>query len=142
MHEDEKPAEFSSSDSLVEKLKVATEGLLYISETDAPLTSFFWPVEDESLSPELVKRRAQLPADAEVSTQALGEFFEPVTTEEEWMNDEEKAEVQRFQNLQKTLEENLNDITVFRFGQTEMDVFIVGKTDDAFVGIRTKVVET
>ncbi|HEY0076046.1 MAG TPA: nuclease A inhibitor family protein [Abditibacteriaceae bacterium] len=136
----EKPQD--NKNSILEKLEAAAKDLLYISETDAPLEPFFWPTESEELTPEFIKQQAKLPDDAPVSTQVLDELFEPVAIEEEWMNDEEIAEARRFQNLQTTLEENLKDVKVFRFGETDLDVFIVGKTDDGLAGVRTKVVET
>lgn len=130
------------ADSVLQKLEAAARGLLYISETDAPLTPFFWPTESEKVSPQVIKQNAKLETTSEVSTQELDEFFEPVAIEEEWMNDEEKTEAQRFQNLQKILEENIKGIKIFRFGETNLDVFIVGKTEGGFAGVRTKVVET
>jgi hypothetical protein len=132
----------STSDTVLGKLKDASEGLLYISETDAPFTPFFWPGEHEKLTPEVIRQHAKLKERPDVSVQTLDEFFELVAAEEEWMNDEEKAEARRFQNLQKTLEESLKNIEVFRFGETELDVFIVGSTVGGFAGLRTKVVET
>lgn len=131
-----------SENSILEKLEDAAKDLLYISETDAPLEPFFWPVGNEELTPEFIKQQAKLPYGAPASTQALNEFFEPVAIEEEWMNDEEVAEARRFQNLQTTLEENLKDVKVFRFGETDLDVFIIGKTEGGFAGLQTKVVET
>jgi hypothetical protein len=131
-----------SENSVLKKLEDAAKDLLYISETDAPLEPFFWSAENEELTPEFIKQQAKLPDDAPVSTQVLDELFEPVAIEEEWMNDEEIAEARRFQNLQTTLEENLKDVKVFRFGETDLDVFIIGKTDDGLAGVRTKVVET
>ena len=131
-----------SENSVLGKLQVAAKGLLCISETDVPLEPFSWPSEGESLTPDLIKQHAKLPEDTKVSTQALDEFFEPVAIEEDWMNDGEKTEARRFQHLQTTLEEHLKDVKVFRFGETELDVFIMGKTEGGFAGVRTKVVET
>lgn len=136
----EKPQD--NKNSTLEKLEAAAKDLLYISETDAALEPFFWPFENEELMPEFIKQQAKLPDDAPVSTQALDEFFEPVAIEEEWMNDEEVSEARRFQNLQTSLEENLKDVKVFRFGETDLDVFVVGKTNGGLAGVRTKVVET
>jgi hypothetical protein len=136
----EKPQ--GNKNSILEKLEAAAKDLLYISETDAPLEPFFWPVENEELTPEFITRQAKLPDGAPVSTQALDEFFEPVAIEEEWMNDGEVAEARRFQNLQTSLEGNLKDVKVFRFGETEIDVFIIGKADGGLAGVWTKVVET
>ena len=58
------------------------------------------------------------------------------------MNEDEKTEVQRFQNLQTTLEETLQNITVFRAGETNITIFIIGQTEGGFAGLQTNVVET
>ncbi len=139
---DNTPKEDSAKNGVVEKLEVAAKDLLYISETDAPLTPFFWPGDKGKLMPDIVVKNAKLPTGTSVSTQTLDEFFEPVVTAEDWMNDEEKAEVQRFENLKKTLEANLKNITVFRLGETNIDVFVAGQTENGWAGVQTKVVET
>jgi len=127
---------------LIATLEAATQGLLFPSETDAPLTPFFWPSEAKSLTPDLVLRLAGLPAGTAVSTQDFDEFFAPVVTEEDWQNDEEKAEVRRFQALAKALKDNLKDVAVFRAGETNISVFVVGKASGGFAGVATRIVET
>ena len=71
------------------------------------------------------------------------DFWEPVTTVEAWFGDEEKANAAQFQKLQKTLDILLTERQVFRVGQTEIDVYLLGKPKDGpRVGLKTKVVET
>jgi hypothetical protein len=132
----------SQKKAILEKLEAATKDLLYTSETDAPLTPFFWATADDELTTAHLLVQAQLPAASPVQAQTLHEFFEPVASAEEWMNDDEKAEAKRFQDLRKILEDNLQNISVFRIGETSMDVFVVGKTEGGFAGVKTKVVET
>lgn len=127
---------------LLQKLESASKDLLYISETDAPLTPFFWPDDSKKLSAKVVFKNARLPEGTPLTEQPLDEFFESVATAEEWMNEEEKAEVQRFQDLKATLESELENISVFRAGEITIDVFIVGHTEGGFAGVQTKVVET
>ena len=134
--------ETKTENEVLEKLEAAAKDLLFISETDAPLTAFFWPCESQKLTPNFVAAQAKMPADAKVETQTLNELFKESTTLEDWMNDDEKAEVQQFQELQKTLEDNLKNIQVFRFGETNIDVLVIGETEGGFAGLQTKVVET
>ncbi len=131
-----------SGDAIVAKLEAAAKGLLYISETDAPLTPFFWPSEAKTLTPELVAQLAKLPDKTKIETRTLDEFFKPVATEEDWMNDDEKAEARKFGELAQTLKDNLSDITVYRAGEIKIDVFVAGKVEGGFAGVATKVVET
>ena len=72
----------------------------------------------------------------------LGTFFKDMTTEQDWQDDEERAEVDRFQQLVQTIKETLSDVKVFQVGKGEADVYIVGRTEDGWAGLKTKVVET
>ena len=135
-------AEVGAGHPVVAELEAAAQNLLFISETDAPLTPFFWPSAEKTLTPELLAQLAKLPADVALSTQTLAEFFEPATTEEDWMNDDERAEARRFQELAKVLEANLSDTVVYRAGETNVAVYAVGKVEGGFAGVATNVVET
>lgn len=131
-------------------LNAACDGLIFLSETDAPLTPFFWPAQSETPTPDALLKLAQLPADSQVKTTRFETFFAASTREETWQNAEEKAEVARFKNLVQTLKTNLQDIKVFRVNTAQneaaFDVFVVGQTEiagaKALAGVRTKVVET
>jgi hypothetical protein len=57
-------------------------------------------------------------------------------------DEEEKAQVQQFKQLAKTIKEALADVTVFQIGKPESDVYIVGRTEAGWAGLKTKVVET
>ncbi len=73
----------------------------------------------------------------------LDEFFAPLTQAEEWHGEEERNEVRRFQELRSTLEKHLREIKVYRIGETEVTILVVGKTDDGrWAGIKTRAVET
>jgi hypothetical protein len=127
----------------IETLKHATDGLLFPSETDAPLEPFFWPHDDDSkLTPETLAPLAGVAADTPVKSVKLETFFRPATKEEEWHNDEEKAQVARFQELVRTLKTTLDDVKVFRVGETRIDVYVVGKVEGGYAGLKTLVVET
>jgi hypothetical protein len=130
----------------VEELQRAAGGLMFPSETDAALEPFFWPVQDSKnmsafTSDQLVSM-ASIPADAPIKMVKLDTFFRPVLKEEDWHNDEEKAEVKRFQELVKTIKETLSDVKVFRAGETNATVYVVGKVEGGYAGLKTNVVET
>jgi hypothetical protein len=72
----------------------------------------------------------------------LETFFRPATKGEEWHNEEEKAQAARFQALVKTLKVTLDDVKVFRVGETKVDVHVVGKVEGGYAGLKTLVVET
>jgi len=134
--------------SFVKALRQAATGLLFPSETDAPLEPFFWPDavkpngENEALTAEGLATLAGVPLDTPIKTVKLESFFRPALKEEEWHNAEERAQAAKFQGLVKTLKATLTDVKVFRVGETSIDVYIVGKVEGGFAGLRTTVVET
>src|SRR5690606_33126609 len=93
---------------ILEVLHRAADGLLFPSETDAPLVPFFWPDERPSTpTPGLLREKAGVAPDAKIKSVRLETFFRPATREEEWHNAEEKAEVARFRELVRTLRRTL-----------------------------------
>ncbi len=123
-------------------LRKATEGLLFPSETDAPLEVFEWPGEQGKPDKARVLALAKLPAGTPVKTKSVDAFFKEVTQEQSWHDDEEKAEVQKFKQVVQTLKDSLADPKVFQAGKAESDVYIVGRTDAGWAGVKTKVVQT
>lgn len=131
------------SPPVLETLRQASAGLLFPSETDAPFEPFFWPADSAAaLAPEDVARLSGAPADASIKKVKLETFFRDATTEEDWHNADEKAEVVRFQELVKTLKATLKDAAAFRVGETRIDVYIAGCTEGGYAGLKTQVVET
>ncbi len=128
---------------VIETLKQAADGLLFPSETDAPLEPFFWPHENNSkLTPETLASLADVAADAPIKSVKLETFFRPATKAEEWHNEEERAQVARFRELVTTLKDTLDDVNVFRVGSTRIDVYVVGKVEGGYAGLKTLIVET
>jgi hypothetical protein len=128
--------------SVVGALEQASKGLLFPSETDAPFEAFEWPAEEGKPDKARVLELAGLPAGTPVKAKGVDAFFKDATREEDWHNDEEKAEVQRFRQLVQASKDNLKDVKVFLAGRAEKDAFIVGRTDSGWAGLKTKVVET
>lgn len=126
-------------------LQEAVKGLLYPSEQDRPVKAVFWPAGDVGTAPldaDLVKQHAKVSADTKVGTQSVADFFAPVTTEQNWQSEAEKAAVRRFQAVQ-TLLGGLTGLTVFCFGDTDQQVYVLGKTAAGDVaGLATVVVAT
>ena len=133
----------SKEPPVIKVLNEATEGLFFRSETDARLEPFFWPAEATSIpTADLVIQLINAPAGAPLKSVTLATFFRPATKNEEWHNEEEKAEVQRFQDLVKTIKSTLKNVKVFRIGETNLDVYIVGIVEGGYAGLKTNVVET
>jgi hypothetical protein len=139
--------EFSMSKdtaSLLAQLKQLTAGLLFQSESDYPVVPFTLPDNGkQTLSvndlTSLLKTRSGGP----VKEMDFEQFFSNTTQVQEWKGPEELETVKRFQSLIKTLKENLNEIKVYKVGEIEADVYVIGRTTSGdWAGVSTRVVET
>ena len=78
-----------------------------------------------------------------IQTTSLARFFQSVTKEEPWHNDQERRTIKRFQELVTEIKNHLQNLQVYRVGKIELDVYILGRTKEGkLVGLTTKVVET
>ena len=133
MNEKPLPEIQKSLEDLVENLEMP-------SETDAPFRVF--ALEIESFEAEKLPEILNLERAQPLDERDLIRFFEAAATEEEWMDDEEKKRAARFAKLRDFLANELENTAVYTFGETEMDVVIIGKSEGGFVGVVTLVVET
>ena len=133
--------EKKNSLDLLALLQDACKGLVYISETDAPVTAF---VADHKISKgEDIIHQLIGKTDEAVSEVDFGQFFSHLTTIKEWHGDREKARAKKFLDLQKLIEENLSDRKVFRIGNIRIRIYAVGlDSSGRLVGITTNAVET
>ncbi|MCD9186286.1 MAG: nuclease A inhibitor family protein [Pyrinomonadaceae bacterium] len=128
--------------SLAERIKTASEGLYYISETDAEVLPFSGS-KAESVTREEVLRQTNSQADANVEEREFSEIFARLTKIQDWFGDEEKATAERFSVLKDLLEKNLRDLKVFKIGNINIDIYFVGlDAENNLMGIQTKAVET
>src|SRR5262245_58336408 len=99
--------------SVEQALKKASEGLQFRSEMDAGFEAFEWPGEQGKLDKARVLELAGLPPGTPVRTKTLDSFFKDAAEEQDWMEEDERAEAQRLKQLVRTLKENLSDVKVF-----------------------------
>jgi len=117
-------------------LREASQGLLYPSETDAPFEPFSWGKAEGDLTPQKAARLAGASADAPAEEQSLADFFKYLTAD-----GAENAD--RFKKLQQAVGAALSGARVFRVGRVNIDVYIVGQTQDGqWAGLKTRSVET
>jgi len=118
--------------------------LYYPSESDEPVAYVDYPITfDPPLSVSQLKNFLLITP--EVFTEEIPEsqFWEPVVTEQDWYGEEEKTRTNRFRELQQRVTQFLTDRQAFRVGQTEVDLYLLGrKADGHWAGLKTKVVET
>ncbi len=130
-----------SVQAIANLLKTASADLRFMSESDYPFELVLWSAAREA-TPENLLQHMGKPPGTLVKVVDLDSFFSSATQEQDWYGAEEKATVTKYRNLVETIKNNLTDVKVFRIGEIEIDVYIVGKVDAGLVGLKTKVVET
>ena len=120
----------------------ATEGLLFHSESDAPIEPYRWEGGGAPTKDALLKGEGRR-ADEAVEEVSLHDVFDPVTEEQSFWSDDDRAEARRYKELVALLEQGLSQIRVFRVGKVDVDVFVVGKHQEGgWMGVKTHVAET
>jgi hypothetical protein len=126
---------------IIDLLTQATTDLLWSSESDYPFELVTWDRNVE-MTPTALFSKLEQP-NVSIESISLTDFFAPVLSVEDWYEEEELAQVDRYKQLLHALESNLSGVQVFRVGEIEIAIYIVGKTPDGdIVGLKTYVVET
>jgi hypothetical protein len=123
----------AKSDPVLKELRAAVKGLLFPSETDAPLEAFVWPGGGGPPTEAAVRANARPDADAPVEQVTLADLAKTIPSESRGA----------FLPLFGLLGHHLSGTTVFKVGETTIDVYVVGRTPDGrYAGVKTQVVET
>jgi hypothetical protein len=124
----------ASANPVLKELQAAVKGLLFPSETDAPLEAFAWPATGTALPDEAaIRANAKVDKKTVVERVTLPELARTIPSESRG----------DFAPLFAVLAHHLSGTAVFKVGEVEIDVYVVGRTADGqFAGVKTKVVET
>jgi Nuclease A inhibitor-like protein len=118
-------------DELIASLKNATQGLLYPSESDEPFEPFIWKSTTNDPAKEVAAHSAP---GAKIREQSVDDFFAALVTSED---------AARYAALRRELESRLKGLRVFRVGEIEVAVYLIGKVPTGvWAGVRTTSVET
>lgn len=131
-----------SDEQIVKELGEATRGLTFMSESDYPFEIVRWGGVEE-LSPEYLRGVAGQDAAAPVEERTIADFFRVAAGEQEWKGEAEIALAKRYQSLMRLFEGSLKGVKVYRVGEINIGVYVVGRSDEGnWVGVSTRVVET
>jgi hypothetical protein len=123
-------------------LKCACNGLIFISETDAPVMPFDGGAAD-AVSARTILEQTGRSQNETIEERDFDEFFDRLTTSRDWYGEEEKARAKKFLELYSLLKESLHDRKVFRIGRIRLDIYAVGlDSDGRLTGVSTFAVET
>jgi len=132
----------SENNNFAEQVNKLSEGLYYISETDAPVSPFVGG-KAESVSKEEILRQTKSEMNAPVEERNFAEIFARLMRVQDWFGDEEKETAVKFGRLKDFLEQNLKDLKVFKIGTIQIKVYFVGlDSEGRLMGIQTEAVET
>jgi len=126
--------------TVIETLTQASQGLLMPSESEYPFEIFTW--KNVELTAEKILELTNYPPETLIEEVELDYFFRNVATEKDWHDNIQKENVAKFKNLVQVIKDNLAELRVYRIGTIEVNVYIVGKTNDGVAGLATKVIET
>lgn len=117
-----------TDDELIEELRGATSGVLMMSEADHPFEVITLD-GTRDLTPERLRELTDSSADARVTTQSVAEFF--------------GAAASNYADLVRLLNEELTETQIYRVGERNVGVLIVGRASGGtLLGVTTRVVET
>ena len=127
---------------MIDTFAQVSNGLVYISETDAEVVPFI-DGEADAVTKELVLKAAGLPDDTHVEEVDFDQFFARLSAVKDWYGDEETKRAGQYARLSDVLQGYLRDLKVFRFGRVQIEIYIAGLDEsDHLAGIRTWAVET
>ena len=131
-----------ASKALFARIAAACEGLVYVSETDSPVTAFAGEVTDR-LDKETILHHSGRNSGEPVSEITFDDFFGRLTAIKEWYGERETERAKKFLELQKLLEEDLRELKVFKVGNIRVDIFAAGIDKEGYLmGVTAKAVET
>ncbi len=121
------------STSVLSALKAATDGLSLPSESDEPIAAIRWDHTGTPTESDILRLSGHKPGDR-VETTDLADIFRDAVAGDD---------AAKFQKLIKLLQGSLTDLRVYRIGDVEKDVYILGRDPaGAWLGLKSKVVES
>jgi hypothetical protein len=119
--------------SVEDALRKASKGLLFPSESDAPLEPFLWETGG-NLTKDRIRELAGAEEGATVESLSLDDLLRTVSSEER----------AKFDKLATAVKQLVSGVKVYKVGdEPEKAVYVVGKTPDGkWAGLKTSVVET
>lgn len=129
-------------DGLDGRLREICDGLVFISESDHPVEPFRIRQGSVDAKAALMKY-AGLDENTRAEVVTPAAFFDRLTRNEEWFGDAERKTAKRFAELYELLAGSLRDLSVYRFGDISIQIFVAGRDPSGeIVGVRTQSVET
>jgi histidine triad (HIT) family protein len=136
------PSTLAADDSVLEQLRAMTQGLFFMSESDAPLEAVSFAAPEDKLTDAALLKLLDQPADTPVETQELTVFLRNHTADNGVLGNVDLAN--RFKALQMYMKQELQETKVYRVGTgPQVQAYALGKTEDGkLAGFKTVLTET
>ena len=132
-----------TSQDLLPELESACENLLWRSEADYPFEVVVLLLDQQSFTVKTLLDNGDYPDNTPVTVVSLDDFFKQALVERAWFDSRELKRVERYRNLRDLLETTLENLQVYRIGTVDIDVYLLGGTEDnQMMGVKTQTVET
>ena len=130
-----------TDEQIITELERAAAGLMLMSESDYPFEVVRWEQLTEVTVDDLRHLTGQ--PQALVVFENIEDFFRPSITERAGQSETERQIVEKYRGLLRTLSENLEDLRVYKVGERNIPVFIVGRAPSGcWLGLSSRVIET
>lgn len=131
----------TSSASRADDLRGLIAGLLFLSESEAPLTVVTLP--KEAILPDALRALAGLPADAPAEEWAVNDLLEPLATALPDADDFTREQATGFRAVLDFLEQQLQRAVAYKLGEIRKPLFFIGRQPDrSWLAVQTEAVET
>ncbi len=131
-----------NENNLLEKIKKLSEGLYYLSETDAEICVFAGGTVTEITTDVLLNETENLP-NKKTTEIDFTNFFDKLCQKLDWYNEQDNKKAERFCKLKELLESNLTQLKVYKIGKIQIEIYVIGLDKrNRITGIKTKAVET
>ncbi len=131
-----------SDEELLDELERAAEGILFMSEADYPFETLYWKGLSE-ISPKFLRSLTGHSDSSPIEIVSLDDFFRVALSEESWRSEEDRQAAGKYSNLVRILKDDLDVAKVYRVGEINIPVYIVGRNRTGnWLGVATRVVET
>jgi hypothetical protein len=125
--------------SVKDNLENAVNGLQMMSESEYPFEYF--NTEDTAINDDLALKITGKPKGTIVTTTTLDNLLRNVTDATQGTVSPQQAG--QYKQMAAVLKDTLQGLTVYRVGEVQVDVLIIGLTEEGTVaGMRTKLIET
>ena len=125
--------------SIQSNMEEAVNGLLMMSESEYPFEYF--STNDTTIDTALVLKLTAKPEGTLITTTTLDDLLRNLIDPARGAVSPQQAG--QYRQMAKVLKDTLQNLTVYRVGEVQVDVLIIGLTEEETVaGMRTKLIET